>query len=274
MLAVLKIMVVEITSTSDVPSRIGGDGVEEEVSLSARTTPVPTVTVKGGSMAKRQSREKKAATVAEIRLAVAQLEEYHRLGARLLKQYPPGRKHDKEAQRLEAAEAGMEPIKVFQIRNFADPKKGYSSEELKTLTDLCWQHKCALGFTFVLKFLTIRDKKKRAKFQRDAIKGHWGLHTVDQKRGNFQSRRPRVGRKPAVPDTLDDLYAALQSRALYWGRLKTELQKKPAPNSSRLRWSEVPKTIRDVLDDAVAAMEKLEAALGDHLPSPENEKPA
>ena len=58
---------------------------------------------------------------------------------------------------------------AYKLRVFADPKKGYTDLQLGALCMLCETNGRALGFSFVVKFLTIHNKIKRAKFQRDAI---------------------------------------------------------------------------------------------------------
>jgi hypothetical protein len=225
-------------------------------------------------MAKRRSRKRKGASTGEIERAVHQLQEYHGLGRRLLREHPPGKKHNKETLRLEAAENGIHWMKVFHIRGFADEEKGYSDEELEALIDLCWEHHCALGFSFVPKFLSIRDKAKRGKFQQAAIRGRWSLTTVERELVKQFGRRRQAGRSADVPNEPRDLYADLKKRAIYWGRLKKLLQKKPDPGSSRLQWSELPKEIRDLLGEAVEGMEKLENALDGLLPKPKKPKRA
>jgi hypothetical protein len=223
-------------------------------------------------MGKRQPRQRNPSSTEEIAKAVHQLQEYHALGLRLLQQYPSGRKHNQETVRLEAAEYRMNPVKIYQIRDFAHETHGYTDGELKALVELCWTHSYAPGFTVIAKFLSAPNKKERTALQRDAIKGRWSLSTVQREIIARFGRRKQAGKRPDVLGDLNGFYADLQTRAMYWGRLKTELRRKPTAGSSRLRWSQVPKTIRELLDKAVNAMKDLEVALEEFLPSPEDSK--
>jgi hypothetical protein len=217
---------------------------------------------------------RKADATADIEKAVHQLREYHTLGRRLLKDHPAGRKHSRDVIGLEAAENGMKPIKIFQIRDFANEEKGYTAEELESLIQLCWKHSRALGFSFVPTFLSVRDKKERAKFQREAIAGCWSTTRVEGELVSRYGRRRRAGSRAVVPTDLRALFANLQTRTIYWRRLRETLQQKPDSNPSRLRWSELPKKIREPLDEAVEAMKKLESALDSYFPSPKSPTPA
>jgi hypothetical protein len=98
------------------------------------------------------------------------------------------------------------------------------------------------------------------------------LTTVERELVKQFGRRRQAGRSAAVPCELEDLYADLKKRAIYWRRLKKLLHKKPDARSPRLRWSELPEGIQRLLRAAVKAMKNLEDALDGYLPEPENPK--
>jgi len=220
-------------------------------------------------MTKRQVRKRKPDSTDDIEKAVHRLREYHRLGRQLLGTHPAA-EHDTETARREAARHGFNDnyMKIFQIRAFADEKKGYTEEELDELVKLCWEHHYALGFSFIPKFMAV-PKAKRAKFQQEAIKGGWSSAMVDRNRFAKRPRRAKVGKKPEVPSELNIFLTDLQTRTMYWGNLKKEIQEPRDPRKPQLRWLDLPNDVREPLQKAVRAMKRLELALGAYLPKTE-----
>jgi len=225
-------------------------------------------------MTKRQVRKRKPDSTDDIDRAVHLLRAYHTLGLKLLKDYP-AKTHDTDTARQEAAQNGFGEnyMKIFQIRAFADPKKGYRKEELDDLVKLCWEHHYALGFSFIPRFMAV-PKAKRAAFQKKAIAGGWSSAMVDRERFANYPGRPDVGRKPQIPNKLKPFLVDLMSLALYLRNVEQELQEPHDTDNPQLRWHDLPDDVQKPLRSVVSAMKKLEHALGVYLPKTEKGSPS
>jgi hypothetical protein len=77
------------------------------------------------------------------------LAEAHRLGWRLYQALPGrGAYGDRELNKL-AEESGLSRHQARAFRNFAEPKSGYTREELQGLLNLCRPHGCILPVSVI-----------------------------------------------------------------------------------------------------------------------------
>ena len=117
-------------------------------------------------MAKRTVRTASGDPSHEVQAAIRRLRDAHALGKWLLAAYPIGETFGQGAMRREAEKRGVNTEVLYKARVFAHEKKGYTDKELDSLCQACRQHRRALGFAFITKFVTISDKRQRAAFQK------------------------------------------------------------------------------------------------------------
>jgi hypothetical protein len=154
---------------------------------------------------------------------------------------------------------------VRKYRRFADPKKGYGPEDLDELLGLCQKHGRALGFTKIGKFLVIRDKRERRKFQRQAIEQGWSLGETEAELFRRRGRRAKVGRRPKIPETTVELLVGLESWCLRWRRLHEDLAGKASAAGEPVRLADLSAGLRKWFVEAAEAIERLEGAVTSEL---------
>jgi len=158
---------------------------------------------------------------------------------------------------------------VYKMRVFADSKKGYDAERLKELCRLCERYGRALGFSFVVKFLTIHNKAERARFQKKVIAKGMSLIQVKLALAVRYGRRKlhgQQGKRPKIDD-LADLLGAIDAKCIWWRRLDEMLSRDSAGRVQHVGLSlqDIPATIRDCFKNAVTAIDLLEKAVKSYL---------
>jgi hypothetical protein len=158
---------------------------------------------------------------------------------------------------------------AYKLRGFADEKGGYTDRQLDDLCNLCKVHNRALGFSFVIKFLTIHNKTERAKFQQEAITKGWSLIQVRlalaARRGS-KALHGLAGKRPKL-NNLDDLLADLTSKCVWWQRLHKMLDDRThdPPNASTLSLDTIPAKLRRLFESAVESIGQLKDAVTVYL---------
>lgn len=209
---------------------------------------------KGRSTAKHDSH-------ADVTAAIKQLREIHRIGRQSLRKRPYRETGDQVDHDGEAAAHSLNPETLYKIRVFADPRRGYTRDELDKLCQLCQDQGRALGFTAVIQFLAV-PRDQRLAFQQQAIAERWSVARIRLERLRLVGRRrSEGGKQPRIPPDLHALLAELESRSNYLVRLRDRLKDK----TDSPRWSTLPQPIRDHFDAAAEAIEKLRAAIDEKL---------
>ena len=98
------------------------------------------------------------------------------------------------------------------------------------------------GPTHLLRFLTVKDRRRRYVVARKAVEGRWGVTQLETAISRLHKRRPEVGRKPRVPDDPGQLRLVLEGLCLKWGRWCQTAQ--PV----------LPEELRDLVDKATKAV--------------------
>jgi hypothetical protein len=151
------------------------------------------------------------------------------------------------------------------MRVFADEEKGYSRRELDELCAECLAYNRPLGFSFIVKFLTITEKRERACFQRETIRNDWSLIRVKHELVARYGRRRRGGKRPAIPKTVKELLADLETKCIGWQRLIAVLHSDSNPDTSGLRWQDLPQEVQKRLERAAKAVDGLRDAIAENL---------
>lgn len=211
-------------------------------------------------------KEYAAAAEPEVWKAVEALLKKHQQGLDLLADYPIGQTYGSKAIKTVADEWGINEDTLRKMRVFADEEKGYSHRELDELCAECLAYDCPLGFSFIVKFLTITEKRQRARFQRETIRNGWSLIRVKHEFVARYGRRSEGGKRPAIPKTVKELLADLDTKCIGWQRLIAVLRSDGGPTISGLRWQDLPEEVQRKLAQTEKAIEELRNALAKHLP--------
>jgi hypothetical protein len=207
---------------------------------------------------------------ARVDEAIKRLRDAYREGRRLLRECPFGKTYGQGLIIQKAAEVGTNQDKLRKLRSFAEPEEGYTQQELQELFKLCRQHRRVIGFSIVVKFLTIGEKTQRAKFQRRAIREGWSLARVEQELVKRFGRRHPGGRRPRIPHTLKGFLADLDTRAFTLLRLINEVQKASGQDRHRICWTDLPSCVQADLAKVKEDISRLRTGivghLWDHLP--------
>ena len=191
--------------------------------------------------------------------AIADLRKAHEIGRAILEEHPgSGPLGSRVIKGLEL-DFGLNADRVREYRRFA---ASYTTADLDTLCQRCERHDRALGFRIVVKLMRIGDKKNRGKQEKEVIAGDWSLDDLLSEQF-MTARRPKVGRKPKLPSTRDEMLVMLEGMCMRWGRLYDELSKGDSESHIGLR--DLTKAVREQLKAATEAIGELETVVTNRL---------
>lgn len=158
-------------------------------------------------MTKRTEKTTQADPRSEVLAAIADLKAGYKIGRGILKRFGDRAEHGGHQIDVVAKQCGRSADSLRKLRQFA---LVYSEAELNALCKLCRDNRRALGISFVYRFVAIKDKRKRAAFQRRAVVEHWGYsRLVRELRATF-AHGHRRGRQPQLPDNIDQAAVELE----------------------------------------------------------------
>ena len=201
-----------------------------------------------------------AAKQTETASAVASLRRAHRIGQQMLAKYPLNRPLGAQAVEELAALYGLNGERVCGYRRFAAI---YTEKELAKLCGLCEKHDRPLGFSLVLILLQIADKTLRRRYERQMIEGGWSVDDL-QSHWYQNRRRPKVGRKPKLPESLGGLMVVLEGWCGRWRRLHAGLSAK-AGTGPYVCLGDLTPMMRTRIEEVTEALEELEQAVSRQL---------
>lgn len=141
----------------------------------------------------------------EVLSAIEALRKGYEVGRTVLQQFG---EHAKPGMMGEVAKAyGYTLDATRKLRQFATT---YTDDELEELCESCRKHERALGLVFIYRLVSIKNKRRRAAFQRQAIKEHWGhARFVRELRRRFKLGHAR-GRRPHLPESVREALADIE----------------------------------------------------------------
>jgi hypothetical protein len=195
-----------------------------------------------------------------VSAAINELKKAHTIGREIIAKY--GREKELGSQ-LIADLAERHGVKFNRIRICRQLALGYTAEKLTELYALSRESQHPLGMMILIRALKVADTEKRDEYLQQAIKEGWSLTEVETKLFGRFDRREKVGRKLKLPEQPEELMAELEGWCMKWQRLGTQLERKgPDPH---LRLSDLTPTVQKRLKDAIAAIGRLEQAVGKYL---------
>ena len=145
----------------------------------------------------KQAKDKPKDPWPVVLAAIAALQKGHEVGRAVMKQFGDHAERGKIA--IAAQAYGHSVDAVRKLRQFG---ANYNNNDLKELCDLCREHQRAFGLSFIYRLVAIKNKSKRAAFQRKTISNHWGHDRfVRELRRAFRLGHKR-GRKPYLPESV------------------------------------------------------------------------
>jgi hypothetical protein len=195
-----------------------------------------------------------------VTTAIRKLRKYHALGGRLLSKYPVGTSLVEEATKRH-----MNRDYLASMRTFADPERGYTEQDLERLCERCEDYCRALEFSFIVRFLSIRDKRRRAKFELDVLKNGWSVTRAELELTARFGRRARAGRHLLTVNTLPQLLVTVEGKCIQWDRLNRLLREPPPTGATHITWSKLPPAFRKRFEAVVDATEQLQKLVTKHL---------
>src|SRR5262245_28719975 len=103
------------------------------------------------------------------------LREYYKMGQ--VKQLAPKKMNKAEVLMMNKFTT-LNPDTQRKVANFADIKRGYSTDELENLIVLCKRHQYALGFALIARLLSV-PKADRQSLQKMMAESQWSRRDLD-----------------------------------------------------------------------------------------------
>lgn len=117
--------------------------------------------------------------------------------------------------------------KLGKARQFADPKTGFSKDEVYELCDRLLEHLPVFGTSHIGQLVTVASPR-REELQNDCIEQNWSLRELKTVCKRQSAPRSRGGRRPNV--TSYSVLVLLEENAETWRRLVRTLKRSPNGN--------------------------------------------
>lgn len=196
------------------------------------------------------------AVEARARDGVLRLKRYHRIGCSIAAQIKrSGTRSLRDF--LSRRELPLSPSSIYKAKRFAALYDGNALRELCALRNPAGM---PLGWSVICRLLSIRDKKTRRVLARQTATRGWTTSQlaaeIERQLGN---RRPGSGRRVRRPRSADEGLRHLQRKGREWLRVFEVVL--GGPGEAQLRSSGDAAALRAELDDTIAALEKMKAAV-------------
>jgi hypothetical protein len=136
----------------------------------------------------------------------------------------------------------------------------YDGEEIEELCGLVRKHRARFGPTHLIRALAVRERGKRDRLIRRAIRGRWGVTRLEREIQVINNGpRRHAGRQPDIPDDGPALLASLIALCAKWERFHAEAAES------------LPAGLAGVVERATRAVLRLRQAAEGELPATEGD---
>jgi len=203
-----------------------------------------------------------------IKDSIASIRKFYEAGRESLKLHPDDDAYGKKVVEEEAKRLGLIQEMVRKARQLARETDGYNVDELKALFTMM-QANPGTRFrkTHVIRLLTVKDKKQRAKMQRRAIEDSWTTAQLRIELNSLFGPRKHGGRRPSVLRSREGVITQLESFAEQWRRYGAALKERVStPKKAKTcRMEDLGETIEPLLSAVLAAIDALQLGLAEEL---------
>jgi len=127
----------------------------------------------------------------------------------------------------EAKRLSLNETVVRKLRQIADPKEGFTEQELEALFSLCRKMQWVIGPSYLYKFVSIpKNHRQREKFIREAARGGWNRARIDLEIRFRHRQRPYGGRSPQIPEGANAVRLQATRMCERWLNWFEELQRR------------------------------------------------
>ena len=199
----------------------------------------------------------------KVERAIRLLERCHQKGQKLADKFPKYARLPRPKQSSAAwfkKEGFGNDDSARKVRQFVDPKQGYSNKDLKRLIGLCRKHERALGFTFVVKLLSVsKEHGVRRDLESELIENGWSMQRFKQELLSRFGRRRRGGKRRHVPSDVAGMLSQLDQMSLSWLKWTQRAFEKDAGEKSLIY--SLPQDIRESVTRVEGELRELQALI-------------
>ena len=193
----------------------------------------------------------------KVQKAIERLWEAYEVGKQITENCPMGGRYGAGLIDGEARRHGINPDTARKLRQFVDPKQGFTDSELKDLIALSGQHDYPLAISTVFRLFPVPKRGgERKQFIRELISGRWKRARVAAEiRRRYESQRPG-DHVPRIADDFNDASVELQNRAFQFRRWCVEFveaRRQKAGSRGAQRAQRAVEAVLDAIRDAVQA---------------------
>jgi hypothetical protein len=151
-----------------------------------------------------------------------------------------------------AAKAGVSVDRAYRRRQFADPRHGYTSEDLDRYEELCVRHGQVPRIIVLQELLLVEQGPLRNRLLKEAVARGWSKQDLGRAIRKRQPRQRRVGggRPPHVEQDVPGLLRQIEEHGTRWSRWVAAAESEGPVDG-------LPKSVRRKLRVAVDAMREL-----------------
>lgn len=166
----------------------------------------------------------------QVLQAIQQIRAFHQMGRESVRERSGRGTYRDRAIDQEAEARELNADAVRKMRQFADPEAGYTPDELSELCRMIKtvqvdqdEHEGIFNRTHVIRLLTVRPKRRRAKLQTEAIEQGWTCAELEAEIARRFGTRRHGGRRRRVARGEAELMTQIERMCEEWRRWHEEL---------------------------------------------------
>lgn len=201
-----------------------------------------------GALAKTKPAAPTKSAETALSQGVAEIREWHRIGCESLEVRPGAAPPRSAVLEAEATLRGIGVGRLRKLRQFADPKTGYTPSMLETLCRQCLRAKRPLGVTFLMRLVVIPDRSLRGELQKRLLEENWSCQRLNREIRMKLGRQRAGGRHARIAADLPGILVQIDGMIEPWTRLQRRMSLKASGGDPL---PELPKKVREGFARAV-----------------------